>query len=182
MHPHLMTAAPVTNCTVSRAWELDDSQIESLVQVTIDCVEGGASIGFMNPLTHDRAKSFWRWTAQRVASGERAILVAEDEHGICGTVQILMALPENQPHRAEVAKMLVHRRARRKGVGEALMRAVERLAREHSRNLLVLDAVTGGDAARLYERLGWMRVGEIPNFALLPDGSSCATTFYYKQL
>jgi len=139
-------------------------------------------VGFMQPLTHDRAKSFWRWTGHRVASGERAILIAEDAVGICGTVQMIMALPENQPHRAEVTKMLVHRRARRQGVGSALMRAAEGIARENGKSLLVLDAVTDGDAARLYEKLGWARVGDVPNFALMPDGSSCSTTFYYRDL
>jgi GNAT superfamily N-acetyltransferase len=136
----------------------------------------------MHPLTYDRAKSFWRWSAHRIASGERAILLAEDSLGVCGTVQMIMALPENQPHRAEVTKMLVHRRARHQGVGTALMRAVEVLARENGKNLLVLDAVTNGDAARLYEKLGWLRAGDVPNFALLPDGSSCSTTFYYRDL
>ena len=180
--PTVMTAQPTGNCTVSRVWELDDSQVEALASVTIDCVEGGASIGFMNPLTRDRALSFWRWTSHRVSSGERALLIAEDKDGICGTVQLIMALPENQPHRAEITKMLVHGRARRQGVGAALMRAAEGVARENSKTLLVLDAVTGGDAARLYEKLGWVRVGDVPNFALMPDGAGCSTTFYYKRV
>ena len=174
--------APQTDCRVSRAYELDDQQVYGLTDVLVDCVEGGASVGFMNPLARDRAKSFWRWTAHRVASGERAILLAEDAAGICGTVQMIMALPENQPHRAEVAKLLVHRRARRQGVGSALMRAAEGLARENGKSLLVMDAVTGGDAARLYEKLGWVRVGDVPNFALMPDGTSTSTTFYYRDL
>jgi GNAT superfamily N-acetyltransferase len=174
--------APTTSCRVSRLYELDDAQVDGLTDVLVDCVEGGASVGFMHPITHDRARSFWRWTAHRVASGERAILIAEDGGGICGTVQMIMALPENQPHRAEVTKMLVHRRARRQGVGSALMRATEGVARENGKNLLVLDAVTGGEAAQLYEKLGWARVGDVPNFALLPDGASCSTTFYYRDL
>jgi GNAT superfamily N-acetyltransferase len=178
----MTTAQPSGNCNVARAWELEDSQVEALAAVTIDCVEGGASVGFMNPLSRDRAMSFWRWTAHRVASGERAILVAEDEQGICGTVQLIMALPENQPHRADLTKLLVHRRARRQGVGTALMRAVEGVARENGKSLLLLDAVTDGDAARLYEKLGWVRVGDVPNFALMPDGARCSTTFYYRLL
>jgi GNAT superfamily N-acetyltransferase len=174
--------APQTDCRVSRVYELDDPQVEALTDVLVDCVEGGASVGFMHPLTRDRAKSFWRWTAHRVASGERAILIAEDAAGICGTIQMIMALPENQPHRAEVTKMLVHRRSRRQGVGSALLRATEGIARENGKNLLMLDAVTSGDAARLYEKLGWARVGDVPNFALMPDGASCSTTFYYRDL
>jgi GNAT superfamily N-acetyltransferase len=101
---------------------------------------------------------------------------------VCGTVQLMLDLPENQPHRADVAKMLVHRRVRRRGVGAALMRAAEAAALQRNRTLLVLDAVTGGDAARLYERLGWVRVGDIPGYALLPEGGLCSTTYFYRDL
>ena len=139
-------------------------------------------MGFMLPLTRDRAEAFWRRVARGGAEGERAVLVAEDERGICGTVQLVLGLPENQPHRADLAKMLVHRRARNRGLGAALMRAAEALARERGKTLLVLDAVTGGDAARLYERLGWVRVGDVPGFALMPDGGPCSTTYYYRDL
>jgi ribosomal protein S18 acetylase RimI-like enzyme len=97
-------------------------------------------------------------------------------------VQLILSLPENQPHRAEVAKMLVHRRARRHGLGEDLMRAAESAAREAGRTLLVLDTVTGADAERLYARLGWQRVGEIPNYALWPNGGFCSTTVFYRDL
>jgi GNAT superfamily N-acetyltransferase len=120
--------------------------------------------------------------AQSVAAGERALLIAEDEHGVCGTVQLILDLPENQPHRADLAKMLVHRRVRRQGLGAALMRAAEATARECGRTLLVLDAVTGGDAERLYARLGWQRVGVIPGYALMPNGDPCATTVFYRDL
>jgi ribosomal protein S18 acetylase RimI-like enzyme len=136
----------------------------------------------MHPLTHERATAFWRRVAQGVAAGERALLVAEDAGGLCGTVQLVFDLPENQPHRADLAKLLVHRRARRQGLGAALMRAAEATARECDRTLLVLDAVTGGDAARLYERLGWVRVGEIPGYALMPRGGLCSTTVFYRNL
>jgi GNAT superfamily N-acetyltransferase len=97
-------------------------------------------------------------------------------------VQLLLDQPENQPHRADVAKMLVHRRARRQGVGSALLRTAEAAARQHGKTLLVLDAVTGGEAARLYERSGWVRVGDIPGYALFPNGDPCSTTYYYRQL
>ena len=168
--------------TIRRLHALDEAQIDALASVLIDCVDGGASVSFMHPLTRERAVAFWRRVAQGVAAGERALLVAEDEHGICGTVQLVMDLPENQPHRADLAKMLVHRRVRRQGLGAALMRAAEATARECGKTLLVLDAVTGGDAARLYERLGWVRVGDIPGYALMPQGDLCSTTVFYRNL
>jgi GNAT superfamily N-acetyltransferase len=157
--------------------------VPALAQVLIDCVEGGASVSFMQPMTAEKAMRFWQMVVGGVARGERALLVAEDEGGtILGTVQLVLALPENQPHRADVAKLLVHRRARRRGIAERLMQALEATAREEGRTLLVLDAVTGGDAARLYARTGWQRVGDIPNYALMPDGAPCATTYFYKAL
>jgi GNAT superfamily N-acetyltransferase len=168
--------------SVRRLHAVDEAQIGELADVLIDCVEGGASVSFMQPLTRDRAVAFWRRVARDVAAGGRALLVAGDARGVCGTVQLVFDLPENQPHRADVAKMLVHRRARRQGLGAALMRAAEATARECGRTLLVLDAVTGGDAARLYEHLGWTRVGVIPGYALFPEGGLCDTTVYYRNL
>jgi len=167
---------------VRRVLALDDAQIDALADVLIDCVEGGASVSFLHPLTRERAVAFWRRVASEIAAGERALLVAEDALGVCGTVQLGFDLPENQPHRADLSKMLVHRRARRRGVGEALLRAVEELARDCGKTLLVLDAVTGGDAARLYARLGWLRVGDIPGYALMPRGGLCSTTVFYRDL
>lgn len=161
---------------------LDEAQIEQLADVLIDCVDGGASVSFMQPFSRERALAFWRMVARGVDAGQRAVLVAEDAHGICGTVQLLLDLPENQPHRADLAKMLVHRRARRQGLGAALVRAAESTALACGRTLLVLDAVTGGDASRLYERLGWVRVGDIPAYALMPQGGLCSTTVYYRDL
>ena len=120
--------------------------------------------------------------AQGLAAGERALLVAEDARGLCGTVQLALDQPENQPHRADLSKMLVHRRARRQGLGAALMRAAEATARECGKTLLVLDTVTGGEAERLYERLGWERVGVIPGYALWPQGGLCSTTVFYRNL
>jgi GNAT superfamily N-acetyltransferase len=168
--------------SIRRLDALDAAQIDGLADVLIDCVEGGASVSFMHPLTHDRAVAFWRRVAHGVAAGERAVLVAEDAHGLCGTVQLIFDLPENQPHRADLAKMLVHRRVRRQGLGAALMRAAEATARERGKTLLVLDAVTDGDAARLYARLGWVRVGDIPRYALMPRGGFCSTTVFYRDL
>ena len=156
--------------------------VPALSDVLIDCVEGGASVSFMQPMTRTKATRFWEMVAAGVASGERAVLVAEDAHGIVGTVQLILALPENQPHRADLAKMLVHRRVRRQGLGAALMGAAEATARECGKTLLVHDAVTTGDAARLYERLGWTRVGDIPDYALFPEGGFCSTTIFYRNL
>jgi GrpB-like predicted nucleotidyltransferase (UPF0157 family)/GNAT superfamily N-acetyltransferase len=168
--------------TLRRLHALDDALIDQLASVLIDCVEGGASVSFMLPLTRERALAFWRRVAQGVAAGERALLVAEDAQGVCGTVHLVLDQPENQPHRADLVKMLVHRRARRQGLGAALVRAAENTARECGKTLLVLDAVTGGDAERLYQRLGWKRVGVIPAYALFPEGGLCDTTYYYRDL
>ncbi len=168
--------------SIRRLDAVSSAQQESLAALLIDCVEGGASVSFMLPLTRDRALAFWQRVAQGVAAQERALLVAEDERGICGTVQLILDQPENQPHRADLAKMLVHTRARRQGLGAALMRAAEDAARRCGKSLLVLDAVTGGDAARLYERLGWVRVGDVPGFALFPHGGLCGTTYYYRNV
>jgi GNAT superfamily N-acetyltransferase len=167
--------------SLRRLHALDDGQIDELAGVLIDCVEGGASVSFMHPLPRDRAVAFWRGVAQGVAAGERALLVAEDARGLCGTVQLLLDQPENQPHRADLLKMLVHRRARRQGMGAALMRAAEATARECGKTLLVLDTASA-EAERLYERQGWVRVGMIPGYALLPHGGLCGTTVYYRNL
>ncbi len=168
--------------SIRRLLTVDATPIGELAAVLMDCVEGGASVSFMHPLTRERAVAFWRKVAAGVAAGERALLVAEDADGICGTVQLIFDLPENQPHRADLAKMLVHRRVRRQGLGAALMSAAEATARECGKTLLVLDAVTTGDAARLYKRLGWIRVGDIPEYALFPEGGFCSTTVFYRNL
>ena len=158
-----------------------DRDIEGLCDVLVDCVEGGASVSFMQPMTRAKAVSFWRQVAKAVTRGERLLFVAEDEAGIAGTVQVILDLPENQPHRADVAKMLVHRRARKRGVGERLLQAAEDGAKAMGRTLLVLDTASDA-AARLYARNGWQVVGVIPGYALLPDGPPCATTYFYKSL
>src|ERR1051325_6486450 len=139
-------------CSVRRLHALDDGHIDGLTDVLIDCVEGGASVSFMHPLTRDRAVAFWRRVARGVAAGERVLLVAEDAEGLCGTVQLIVDLPETHPPRGDLSKMLVPRRARRQGLGATLMQAAEATARECGKTLLVLDTVTGSTAARLYER------------------------------
>ena len=166
---------------IRRLHSIGEGEIQGLSDVLIDCVEGGASVSFMLPMTRAKAETFWRSAAAGVARGERVVLSAEDETGIVGTVQIILAQPENQPHRGDLAKMLVHRRARRRGIGEALLVAAEHSALEAGKTLLVLDTASD-DAERLYARQGWQRCGIIPNYALLPDGRPCATTYFFKSL
>lgn len=167
--------------SVRRVTRVDEATRAGLADVLIDCVAGGASVSFMHPLTRDRALDFWGRVADDVAAGARALIVAEDEEGICGTAQIVLAQPENQPHRADLAKMLVHRRARRRGVGAALLQAAEAAAIDCGKSLLVLDTASA-DAERLYERAGWVRVGIIPDYALLPSGGYCDTIVFYRDL
>jgi GNAT superfamily N-acetyltransferase len=170
------------DATIRRLHTVDDAQVDALADLLVESVDDGASVGFMHPLEKAKAVAFWRRIAEGVAAGERALLIAEDESGIVGTVHLLLALPENQPHRADLTKMLVHPRARRHGLGAALMEAAEEMARDCGRTLLVLDTVTGSDAERLYARLGWIRVGEIPEFALLSRGGLWGTVVFYKKL
>ena len=159
-------------------------RVGELSEVLMDCVEGGASVSFMAPLSRATAERFWRRVADGVAEGDRVLLVAHEgpQGRIVGTVQLVTGQPENQPHRADVAKMLVGREARNRGLGTALMRAVEDAAREAGKTLLVLDTDAAGAAVRLYERGGWTRVGTIPGYALMPDGAPCDTVVFYKKL
>jgi GNAT superfamily N-acetyltransferase len=169
--------------TVRRLTSLGEREIRQLCDVLIDCVEGGASVSFMLPMSREKAAAFWNAASASVARGERIILAAEDSTGtIVGTVTVIWAQPENQPHRGDVAKMLVHRRARRQGVGATLLAEAERAAWDAGKTLLVLDTVTGSDAERLYARQGWQRCGVIPDYALWPDGRLCATTVFFKSL
>jgi GNAT superfamily N-acetyltransferase len=158
--------------------------VEGLADLLLDVVEGGASVGFMWPLDRTKAAAFWEKILASIERGERILFVAEDDgdSAIIGTVQVILAMPDNQPHRADIAKMQVHRRARHSGVGTALMRAAEDAAREAGKTLLVLDTATGSDAERLYTRLGWQRVGIIPDYALWPMGGFCNTTFFYRRI
>lgn len=167
--------------------ELDAAQAEAhldeLVDVLLDCVAGGASVGFMADMTPARARAFWENVVRQVGEGARHLFAALDEAGhVCGTVSLVIDMPDNQPHRADVSKMLVHRRARRQGIAERLLRALEVKARELGKTTLVLDTVTGSEASRVYERLGWQRAGDIPNYALMPDGPFCSTTYYFRPL
>ena len=162
----------------------DPADVAALADVLIDCVEGGASVSFMAPLSRPRASAFWAGAFESAGRGERVVLAADDTASgrVVGTVQVILAMPDNQSHRAEIAKMLVHREARRRGLGAGLMRAAEATARAAGKSLLVLDTATGGDAERLYARLGWRRCGVIPGYALLPHGGLCGTTLFYREL
>lgn len=165
---------------------LDESQtldvLADLNAILADCVEGGASVGFMSPFSPADAEPFWRGVAAAVGRGEVLLFVAEVEGRVVGTVQIGFALKPNQPHRADLMKLLVHRDARGRGLSKRLMQAAETEAAQRGRNLLVLDTATGEPAEALYEKLGWQRSGVIPDYALFPDGRSCDTTVFYKRI
>jgi ribosomal protein S18 acetylase RimI-like enzyme len=158
------------------------ARLDGLAAVLADCVAGGASVSYMAPFSHEDARAAFDAWADDVDRGGRLILAALDGDGVVGTVQLVLSTPPNQPHRADIAKLLVHRSARRRGIAEQLMEHAEAEARREGRTLLVLDAVTEGDAARLYDRLGWTTVGVIPNYALYPDGRPCDTTVFYKEI
>jgi GNAT superfamily N-acetyltransferase len=157
-------------------------QLDAFAEVLTDCVAGGASVGYMAPFSHEDARRAFEGFAAEVQQGRRLLLAGYLDGTLVGTVQVILALMPNQPHRGEIAKMLVHRSARRRGVAEQLMAAAEAEARAEGKTLLVLDAVTGDDASRLYARLGWNRVGDVPNFALYPDGRPCSTTYFWKAI
>jgi GNAT superfamily N-acetyltransferase len=158
------------------------ARLDRLAGVLLDCVAGGASVSYLEPFSHEDARAAFEVWAAEVEQGRRLVLAAFADGDVVGTVQVILALPPNQPHRGEIAKLLVHRSARRRGVAQLLMEHAESEARAEGKTLLVLDTVTGGDAERLYERLGWTRVGVIPNYALYPDGRPCDTTVFWKAL
>jgi GNAT superfamily N-acetyltransferase len=156
--------------------------IAALGEVLLDCVQGGASVSFMASLSKAQAEAFFETAVESVRRGERILLAAFIHKQLVGTVQILTAMPPNQPHRADIAKLLVVRSARGQGIATRLMQHVEQASRVAGKTLLVLDTVTGGDAEKLYTRLEWNKAGVIPNYALFPDGKPCDTTIFWKQL
>lgn len=158
------------------------SRLGALAAVLADCVAGGASVSYLEPFSLADALSAFEGFAADVEQGRRLVLAAFLDGRLVGTVQVVLALPPNQPHRAEIAKLLVHRSARKRGVARLLMERAEGEAAAEGRSLLVLDTVTGDDAERLYERLGWNRVGTIPGYALYPDGRPCDTTVFWKAI
>ncbi|MDX6450351.1 MAG: hypothetical protein QOH16_400 [Gaiellaceae bacterium] len=157
-------------------------RLDALAAVLADCVAGGASVGYMEPFSHAEARAVYEDYVGDAEQGRRIILGAFLNGDLVGTAQLVLAVPPNQPHRAEVARVLVHRSARRRGFAQRLMEQLEQEARTEGKSLLVLDAVTGGDAARLYERIGWNTVGVIPGYALYPDGRVCDTTVFWKRV
>ena len=159
-----------------------DRALDQLADVLVDCVEGGASVSFMSPFSHAQALAFFRKVAGSVATGDTVLLAASLDGRIVGTVQLGLDTPPNQPHRADIKKLLVHRAARDHGVGAALMAQVEKEASRRGRWLLVLDTVPGENGHRLYLRAGWMQTGLVPGYALFPDGRLCDTAIMWKPL
>lgn len=163
--------------------KMNDFEKKALEAILIDCVEGGASVSFIFPMEQEKASRFWSEVATEVDAGNRILIIAENMQGeILGTVQVILDLPENQNHRADIAKMLVHRKARRSGVGQKLLIEAENAARKEKKFLLVLDTVTGSPAERMYVKNGWNICGEIPDYAVWPNGELCSTTVLYKKL
>ncbi|OBZ97040.1 GCN5 family acetyltransferase [Pararhizobium polonicum] len=156
--------------------------LAALADILSDCVEGGASVGFLSPYTPEDALPYWHGVARAVTEGDTVLIVAEKDGDILGTVQLGIGTMPNQPHRADLKKLLVHRKARGLGLSRLLMDAAERAAADHGRHVLVLDTATGSPAESIYEKFGWQRVGVIPQYALMPDGSYCGSTFFYKSL
>jgi GNAT superfamily N-acetyltransferase len=161
---------------------ISDAVLEQLASVLLDCVEGGASVSFMAPFTQEQGLAFFRKVANSVVAGDTVLLAAKLDGKIIGTVQLGLDTPPNQPHRADVKKMLVHRSARGRGVGADLMARVEEEARKLGRWLLVLDTVPGDNGYRLYRRAGWTESGIIPDYAMFPDGRLCDTALFWKRL
>lgn len=167
--------------------ELLDAQgarqaLDGLAEVLLDCVEGGASVGFVLPFSMAEAVAFFRDGLAAVESGSTLLYVARDGGRIIGTVQVGLRQFPNQPHRADLKKLLVHRSARGRGVAAALMAHAEAGAVQSGKALLVLDTATGSPAEALYQKLGWQVTGVVPHYALYPDGTYCGTTIYYKQI
>lgn len=161
---------------------VSDAALDQLSAVLVDCVAGGASVSFMAPFLQEDGLAFFRKVAASIAAGETVLIAAQLNGRIVGSVQLGIDTPPNQPHRADVKKMLVHRAARNRGIGAMLMAAVEEEARNRGRWLLVLDTVPGMSGYRLYRRAGWTESGVIPNYALMPDGKLCDTAVFWKRL
>jgi GNAT superfamily N-acetyltransferase len=161
---------------------IPDDVLNQLAAVLADCVEGGASVSFMSPFSQADGLAFFRKVATSVAAGDTVLLAAKLDGKIVGTVQLGLDTPPNQPHRADIKKLLVHRSTRGHGVGAALMARIEQEAKARGRWLLVLDTVPGENGYRLYTREGWTRSGIIPDYAMFPDGRLCDTALFWKRL
>jgi ribosomal protein S18 acetylase RimI-like enzyme len=161
---------------------LDPRQLEDLCALLIDAVEGGASLGFLKPLDYERARAYWENVARAIQAGDKALLVAEIEGAILGTVQIVLDMPQNQPHRGEISKMIVHTKVRQLGLGARLLDEAENRARLAGKSLLVLDTHTGSAAEHLYRKAGYTPLPPLPDYALTPDGVLAPTTIYWKRI
>jgi GNAT superfamily N-acetyltransferase len=159
-----------------------EARCRDLAALLVDAIEGGASVGFVWPIDDAQVDAFWRGIAADVAAGTCDVIVAERGGEIVGSIQLARSWKPNQAHRADVQKLLVARRERRKGIGRCLMDAVEARALETGRWLLTLDTRTGSEADSLYRRLGWIDIGTIPDYASDPDGTFAACTFFYRRL
>jgi GNAT superfamily N-acetyltransferase len=159
-----------------------DAAIPDLAAILADAVAGGASVGFLLPFSSDDAAAWWRSLDGDVARGNVIVILARLEGRLVGTAQLRLAQLPNARHRAEVAKVLVHRSARRRGIATALMREIERIAVADGRTLLVLDTIADSEAEPLYMKLGWKRAAEIPRYAGMPDGELRATVIFYRDL
>ncbi|WP_313532664.1 GNAT family N-acetyltransferase [Sphingobacterium multivorum] len=181
-----MSSSPISNTdfVVEEVNESSITLISELVDLTFNIVQGGASVGFMEDLTVEQAKRFWTEVLNKVKQQKTILIIAKDAstHRIAGTVQLQIDLPSNQIHRADVAKMLVHTDFRRMGIAQNLLQHIENIAIDLNKTLLVLDTVTDSSAYIMYQKCGWTKVGDIPNYALFPNGTLCSTTYFYKNL
>lgn len=159
-----------------------DAAIPDLAMILADAVAGGASVGFLLPFTPDDAATWWQSIERDVVHGSVIVIVARLERRVVGTAQLRLAQLPNARHRAEVAKVLVHRSARRQGIATALMREIESIAASLGRSLLILDTIAGSEAEPLYAKLGWTRATEIPRYAGMPDGELRPTVIFYRDL
>lgn len=161
---------------------LDTSHRDALSDLLIEAVTSGASVSFMHPISREKADGFWDRALAAADRDERVVLGAFDGATLVGTVTLLLDCPDNQPHRAEIAKLITRLSHRGRGIATALMRAAEALAVERSRGLLVLDTATDGGAAALYERVGYTLAGVVPDYAYKPHGGLSGTAFYWKRI
>jgi ribosomal protein S18 acetylase RimI-like enzyme len=165
-----------------RVLDTSPDVLEMLSEILVEAVANGGSVSFMHPLAPEAAFAFWQGSLAAAGRGERIVLGAFDGEELIGTVTLLMDLPPNQPHRAEIAKMMTRVSRRGRGVATVLMRAAERLAAERGRTLLVLDTAVEDGASRLYEALGFNLTGVIPDYALKPYGGLTGTMIYWKRI
>ncbi|MNJ93631.1 Acetyltransferase [compost metagenome] len=181
-----MSSSPIshTDLVIEEVKESSIKLISELVDLTFNIVQGGASVGFMEDLTVEQAKKFWTDLLNKVKEQKIILIIARDAftHRVAGTVQLQIDLPSNQTHRADVAKMLVHTDFRRMGIAQNLLQHIENIAIDLNKTLLVLDTVTDSPAYVMYQKCGWTIVGDIPNYALFPNGTLCSTTYFYKKL